>query len=176
MQWYNEPSQWEVQGNTLTVQAGAGTDFWRLTYNGIIRDNGHFYWQSCEGDFQAQVKFSAEYAATYDHAGIMVRVDEQHWLKCGVELIDGVQYASAVITREYSDWSVVKLPDNPGALWLRVKRQGITLEIYFSLDGEQYELLRQAYLSSAASMQVGLMCASPEGKGLPVSFENFTLQ
>jgi regulation of enolase protein 1 (concanavalin A-like superfamily) len=176
MQWYNEPSQWHAQDNTVTVQVGPGTDFWRLTHSGIIRDNGHFYYQSHEGDFLAQVKFSGQYASLYDQAGLMVRVDEDHWLKCGVEFLDGVQHASAVVTREYSDWSFVALPDNPASLWLRVKRQGITLEVYYSLDGEHYQLLRQAYLSHAPIMQIGLLCASPEGPGFPVTFENFTLR
>ena len=34
-------------------------------------------------------------------------------MKCGIELVDGVQHASVVVTREYSDWSVVPLPRRP---------------------------------------------------------------
>jgi regulation of enolase protein 1 (concanavalin A-like superfamily) len=39
----------------------------------------------------------------------MIRVDETIWLKTGIEFVDGVQHISAVVTRDYSDWSVVKL-------------------------------------------------------------------
>ena len=39
-----------------------------------------------------------------------------------------------------------------------------------------YRLLRQAYFSLADAMDVGLMCASPEGPGFSVTFESVTIQ
>lgn len=176
MNWYNRPPQWNMQDDSLTVQVGAKTDFWRLTHSGEVSDNGHFYYQSREGDFQAQVTFSGQYATLYDQAGLMVRIDEKNWLKCGVEMINDVQHASAVVTRDYSDWSVVAFPTNPNTLWLRVKREGITIEVSYSLDGERYQLLRQAYFPSTPAVQVGLMCASPLGSGFAVTFDNFTVE
>jgi regulation of enolase protein 1 (concanavalin A-like superfamily) len=176
MDWYNEPAKWSVDDNAVIVESGPQTDFWRLTHGGYINDNGHFYFQSQVGDFVAEVKVSGSYNALYDQAGLMVRVDETNWVKCGIEVIDGVQHASAVITREYSDWSMVPLPHNPEALWLRVKRQGSTIEVHYALEGVHYQLLRQGYLSLAQTVQVGLMCAAPEGPGFPVTFEGWTLQ
>jgi regulation of enolase protein 1 (concanavalin A-like superfamily) len=175
MDWYNRPPQWQVRDESLEVQAGAKTDFWRLTHSGAVSDNGHFYYKSREGDFLAQAKFSGQYATLYDQAGLMVRIDENNWLKCGIEFIDGVQHASAVVTRDYSDWSVVALPDNPATFWLRVKRENITVEVAYSLDGERYQLLRQTYFPPASTVQVGLMCASPLGPGFSVTFENYVL-
>ncbi len=176
MDWYNEAPQWADHGETVTMQSGAMTDFWRLTHSGITADNGHFYYQRQTGDFVARVKISGKYNALYDQAGLMVRVDESNWLKCGIEYIDGIQRASAVVTRDYSDWSMLSLPNNPASLWLRVKRQGSTIEIEYSLDGADYQLLRQTYLSAAQTMNVGLMCAAPVGIGFPVTFEDFTIQ
>jgi regulation of enolase protein 1 (concanavalin A-like superfamily) len=172
MDWYNEPPRWTAHDNTVTMLSGPKTDFWRRTE---VRDSGHFYFQRQVGDFQAEVKVSGDYTATYDQAGLMLRVDEANWVKCGIEFVDGVQQVSAVITREYSDWSLVPLAHNPASLWLQVKRQGFVIEIRYALDGVHYQLLRQAYFSPAASMNVGLMCASPEGVGFPVTFEGFTL-
>jgi regulation of enolase protein 1 (concanavalin A-like superfamily) len=176
MNWYNQPPQWNEQDESMTVQVGAKTDFWRLTHSGAVSDNGHFYYQVHEGDFQAQVTFSGQYATLYDQAGLMVRIDEKNWLKCGIEMINDIQHASAVVTRDYSDWSVVALPTKPTALWLRVKREGITIEVSYSLDGERYQLLRQAYFPPVPSVQVGLMCASPLGPGFSVTFDNFTVE
>ena len=106
----------------------------------------------------------------------MVRVDEETWIKCGIELVDGVQHASAVVTRDYSDWSVVPLPQNPPQIWLRVVRQGSAIEVFYALDGAHYTMIRTAYLSEAERAQVGLMCAAPEGDGFTVTFEDFTIQ
>lgn len=105
----------------------------------------------------------------------MVRVDEANWLKCGIEYVDGVQQASAVVTRDFSDWSVVPLPDNPPSVWLRVMRKAEAVEVYYSLDGERYALLRMSYLTPAETIQVGPMCAAPEGNGFPAIFEGFVI-
>lgn len=176
MHWYNEPATWTADGSLITIRTEPETDFWRITHSGFIGDNGHFYGQHQAGDFQAEVKFSGEYNALYDQAGLMVRVDEATWVKCGIENIDGAQKVSAVVTREFSDWSMVSLPSNPPALWLRLTRRGITIEIQYSLDGLSYDLLRQAYLTSAASVDVGVMAASPTGKGFRVTFEGLSIQ
>lgn len=175
MDWYNKPPIWDIHDDTMTVQAGPKTDFWRPS-DGALRDNGHFYYHRQQGDFLAEVKISGCYSAIYDQAGLMVRVDPATWIKCGVEFVNGVQHASAVVTHEYSDWSVAPLPENPPALWLRLRRQAATIEVHYSLDGERYQLLRQTYFSPAEAMRVGLMCASPEGTGFSVTFEGLTIQ
>ena len=176
MDWYNEPPNWSAQGSAILMHSAPQTDFWRLSHSGTISDTGHFYYQRQVGDFLAEVNVSGEYATLYDQAGLMVRVDEAHWIKCGIEFVGGVQQVSAVVTRDYSDWSVVPLPQNPPSLWLRVRRHGATIEIHYALDGAHYQLLRQAYLAPVESMDVGLMCASPEGKGFSVTFDGWTLQ
>jgi len=122
------------------------------------------------------VKFSGEYTDLYDQAGLMVRVDKAHWIKCGIEFVEGVQHVSAVVTRDYSDWSVVPLLQKPSALWLRVTRKGSTIEVHYSLDGDHYSLLRVAHLAAAETVHVGLMCASPEGSGFSTTFEGLTVQ
>jgi hypothetical protein len=119
MHWFNEPPAWSAADDTLTVTAGAQTDLWRITHYGFIRDNAHGYLQPVSGDFTAEVQVSGQYAAQYDQAGLLVRLDERRWLKCGIEFVDGIQQISAVITREFSDWSVAPLPDNPPTIWMR---------------------------------------------------------
>ncbi len=177
MKWYNEPSEWREEPNgTIHVTTTPATDFWRKTHYGFIRDNGHFYYQPMPGDFIAEVKVSGNYIDLYDQAGLMVRVDEANWLKCGIEYVEGVQQVSAVVTREYSDWSVVPLPQNPSSLYLRVTRQGEAVQVDYSLDGQSYSLLRMAYLVATEITQAGVMCASPDGKGFSVTFEGFNIR
>ena len=72
MDWYNEPPRWTAQGDSVTMLSASQTDFWRLA--GIARDNGHFYYQRQAGDFLMQCKFSGEYNAQYDQAGLMARL------------------------------------------------------------------------------------------------------
>jgi len=175
MDWYNEPTDWYRQGDRIAVTTDPKTDFWRKTHYGFIRDNGHFCYQPVSGDFTADVSFSGRYTDQYDQAGLMVRLDEANWLKCGIEYVDGVQQASVVVTRDYSDWSVVPLDPAPAKLWLRLTRQGDAVEVHYSLDGETYVMIRVAYLPAADEAEVGLMCASPEGAGFTVTFEDLAI-
>ena len=73
---------------------------------GFIRDTGHFHYQAITGNFSATVKVTGQYEVLYDRAGLMIREDERTWLKCGIEFVGGMQYASTVVTREHSDWSL----------------------------------------------------------------------
>lgn len=175
MEWYNEPPHWQVQEDKFTVRSGAKTDFWRETHYGFIRDNGNFFYQTVTGDFTVEVKISGEYRELYDQAGLMLRLDESHWIKCGIEFVEGVQQVSAVVTRTYSDWSIVPMPQNPSFLRLRVVRRGTAVEVQYSLNETDYQMLRLAYLTPVETINVGVMCASPEGNGFPVTFEEFKI-
>lgn len=176
MNWLNEPPAWQHDGDRITVTAGPITDFWRKTHYDFVRDNGHFYGATVEGDFVAEVKVSGQYRTLYDQAGMMVRLDETTWMKCGIEYVDGVQHASAVVTRDYSDWSIVPLPQNPLSIWLRVTRQGNAFEVHYSLDRAAYHLLRQTFLTLEPALAVGVMCASPDGDGFTATFEGYTVR
>ncbi len=103
----------------------------------------------------------------------MLRESDTIWVKCGIEYLDGVQQASAVITREFSDWSIVPLDDNPRSIWIQIQRIGTTVEVYYSRDGHDFILIRQGYLSGKDTLQIGLMCAAPTGNGFTVTFEDF---
>lgn len=175
MEWLNEPPAWKKSGRIISVSAGAKTDFWRKTHYGFIRDNGHFFHQPIEGDFKAEVKIVGHYQSLYDQAGLMVRLDESNWLKCGIEFVDGIQQASVVVTRDYSDWSVLPLSSNPTSLWLRLTRRGDAIEIHYSLNREAYTMLRMAHLTLSPTVNAGLMCAAPEGDGFTVEFEDFSI-
>ncbi len=174
MQWLNEPVQWTESGDRLIVKTSPKTDFWRITHYGFIRDNGHFYFDSISTDFVVEVKIRGNYQDIYDQAGIMLRVDEKHWLKTGIEYVDGVQNLSAVVTHDYSDWSVIPLSNPPEVLQMRVERTKEAIQIFYLNEAANYALLRMTYLPYK-TIQVGVMCASPDGDGFEVTFEDYQI-
>jgi len=70
----------------------------------------------------------------------------------------------------------VPMPHNPSMIWMRVNRRGTAVEVQYSLDGTEYTMLRLAYLTSVETVNVGVMCASPEGNGFPMKFEKFKIR
>jgi uncharacterized protein len=176
MTWFNEPRNWKQENGHLTVFAEAHTDFWRKTHYGFVRDNGHFYYERVSGNFEVETEFRGRYESLYDQAGLMVRLDQTTWLKTGIEFVNGIHYVSAVVTRDYSDWSVLPFYNYPGSLQLRLKREegAVTIE-YGSPDGE-WMMFRTAYLSTAVELQVGRMAAAPEGEGFEVVFSELRVK
>ncbi len=174
MRWVNEPPEWAVEDGVLSVTTGDRTDFWRETYYGFVRDDGHLYAVEVEGDFTVQVTFAGEYEELYDQLGLMVRVDGRNWVKTGVEYTDGVPHLSAVVTRDFSDWSVV-VPSDPGPEFtLRLTRRRDSVQVRY-LDGAEWRMLRLGYLVPADRCLVGLMCCSPQRSGFRARFRDLTV-
>jgi regulation of enolase protein 1 (concanavalin A-like superfamily) len=175
MIWLNEPPSWSEQDGVLTVQSDEDTDFWRKTHYGFVHDNGHVYGREVEGDFTATVTFAAEYEAQYDHAGLMLRLDEENWIKAGIELADGRLFLSAVVTRDFSDWSVLPLTTLPKEMRLRVTRNRDTVLVQYALEEGDFQMLRLAHLQVGGTAFVGQMCCSPKRAGLAARFWNFEI-
>ena len=175
MQWFEEPPVWKDESGVLSVTTAPQSDFWRKTHYGFIRDNGHFYYDEVAGDFSAAVQVIGDYTTLYDQAGLMVRIDAENWMKCGIEFVEGVHYASAVVTRDFSDWSVAPLGPDLSTFRLRVVRAGTALTVEYALDGEHYVLLRNCYLPMEESVMVGPMAASPGDRGFDVHFAGWEI-
>jgi len=174
VQWLNEPGQWAAEPGLLTVTADAGTDFWRTTSYGYVRDDGHLYGEIAAGDFDLSMRLSGAYAQQYDQAGAMVRVDERHWLKAGVEYFDGRMRFSTVVTNDYSSWAVADLPAAAGELGLFLARRGDAVEVRYAVDGAEPDLAALVYLPPGTAL-AGAMCAAPEGPGFPASFRGLLI-
>ncbi len=176
MKWFNEPASVKHSGDQLVVTSKAKTDYWRKTFYGYVTDNGHFFFLHVTGDFTLESRVAGTYSALYDQAGLMVRIDAGNWLKCGLELVDGIGHASVVVTREFSDWSTVRGITTKEPLWWRIVRKGASLEVLYSLDGKSFVSTRLSYLPLQASVDAGIMCCSPEGAGFESTFDEIRLR
>ncbi len=174
--WYNPPAHHEFRGRDLFVRTGDQTDFWRETFYGFWRDNGHFYYQQASGDFSAEVTVDGWYEALYDQAGLMLRLGESHWIKAGIEFTDGIAYFSVVVTNDTSDWSLRQIPLSVGGQRLRLTRHGEAVRVqYFDASDQAWHMVRLAYLPKTAHCDVGMMCCSPQRAGFEVTFKDFAL-
>lgn len=180
MRWLNEPKQWSAAGDALTVTADAGTDFWRVTHYGYVTDSGHLFGADTTGDFDVSVVIKGGYADQYDQAGVMIRIDDRHWLKTGVEFVDGRPRFSTVVTLEYSSWAVADLPPGSTELGLLVARRGDSVEVRYLAgdriaDPAAMNLAAVSYLPPSQPALAGVMCAAPTGNGFTVSFRELAI-
>lgn len=176
MQWSHQPKQWSEKNGAVTATVDPGTDFWRITHYGFIRDNGPFYFTRQKGDFVARVHVIGHYRELFHQAGLMVRIDEKNWIKTGIEYVDGVQNISAVVTREVSDWSVVPRTDSPESVWLQLTRKGDFVQIEYSFDAKKYQMLRLAYFPPNVEAQIGMVAAAPGKQSFSVTFDHFSVE
>ena len=72
-------------------------------------------------------------------------------------------------------WSVTPLVKPLASLRLRVERRKEAIHISYLDASSKYALLRLAYFPIVPELQVGIMCASPEGDGYEVVFDNYRL-
>ncbi|GGM19840.1 hypothetical protein GCM10012279_42760 [Micromonospora yangpuensis] len=170
--WLNRPVRAEpTPDGGLTVQPGAGSDFWRHTSYGFVHDDGSALLAPLPVGRAVEVDFRLDFTEQFDQAGILVRVDERTWTKAGVEFSDGQPQVGAVVTRELSDWSVAAVPTWAGRLVsVRVSRAGDALTVRARVEGEPWQLVRLAPLAEGVAASAGPFCCSPTRDGLAVRF------
>lgn len=125
MKWYCEPGNgkednreskdgwWKVENGKLLLAPPAKKDFWRKTFYQplLVKDDGSFLYATIsQSDLPATIEtsFSLTPKAQFDQAGIMIRLDEEHWIKTGIEVVDQHPRLSCVVTNGFCDWSTQK--------------------------------------------------------------------
>jgi regulation of enolase protein 1 (concanavalin A-like superfamily) len=175
MQWLNEPASWQRTGDVLRVSVDPGTDFWRTTGYGYVHDNGHVYGDLLPGDLDVSVRVRGAFANQYDQAGIMLRADEETWLKTGLEFFEGRPRLSTVLTVGWSSWMVADLPPGTDEVTMRVSRRGDAVEVRYAAGDGAAELAALVFLPPDREMLAGIVCAAPEGTGFSVAFHDLRI-
>lgn len=176
MQWFNEPQQWEIKDKSLSMFVTPKSDYWRISHYGFTVDDAPFYYATYGGEFEVKVKIRGIYKERFDQAGLMLRIDNENYIKTGIELVDGKFSLSTVVTHKTSDWSVITLERLVPYIWIKAVRRLDAVEIFYSFDDKDYKMMRNAWLQDNTPVMVGVMAACPDGDGFKVRFENFKVK
>ncbi|CAK1549358.1 unnamed protein product [Leptosia nina] len=174
--WLNEPSNWNLCDNELKVSTDNKTDFWQETWYKFHFNTGHLFGIDVKDDFCLEACIEAEFSKLYDQAGLMIYLDEKHWLKCGIEYNDGQPMISSVLTNEVSDWATGVFSGNPRKFWLRLIKTDNVVCVKYSHDKESWSLLRLCPFPRSDAYFVGLMCCTPQRDGLKVKFSDVSVR
>ena len=176
MQWFNEPEQWTIENDTLTMNVTPQTDYWRISHYGFTVDDAPYLYTLRGGEFEAKVCISGDYVSRFDQAGLMLRIDRENYIKAGIEFVDGRYNLSAVVTHRTSDWSIIPLEKPVPFVWIKAVRRLDAVEIFYSFDDREYTLMRNAWLQDNTPVMVGVMGASPDGSGFTARFGGFAIK
>ena len=175
MQWFNEPENWSVENNVLTMDVTPQSDYWRISHYGFTVDDAPFLYTVRGGEFEVKVKISGEYKVRFDQAGLMLRIDKENYIKTGIEFVDGKYNLSTVVTHKTSDWSVIELEKPVEYVWIKAVRRLDAVEIFYSFDDKEYTMMRNCWLQDNTPVMVGMMAACPDGNGFKATFEGFKI-
>ena len=124
MNWYNEPEKWKASDDKLEMFVTPKTDFWRETFYGFTADDAPFYYTTRGGDFVVTLKITGEYKESLDQMGLMLRIDEKHWIKTGIEYFgSGSMRFFTVVTNKKSSKSHIELSKQPKSVWIVVTKK-----------------------------------------------------
>merc|ERR1712154_170719 len=102
--------------------------------------------------------------------GLMIIKDKSNWVKTGIEFID-CQHVSCVVTKEFSDWNVSRIEDNPKFIELKLTRIQAKIIIEYRLPNNPKWFLSRKFQFFADALQVGLMSCSPQRKDISNKFK-----
>lgn len=169
--WLNAPARAAEDGGDLLVTAVAGTDLWRTTSYGFVRDSAPALLTPLPVGRAVEVDVLVDLPGLYDQAGLLVRVDESRWTKAGVEVSDGAPQLGAVVTRGVSDWSMAPVPEWSGqVVTVRASRAGDALTLRARAAGQPWRMLRLCPLPLEEEALAGPFCAAPDSGGLTARF------
>lgn len=176
MQWFNEPENWQIEGNSLMMNVTPQTDYWRISHYGFTVDDAPFLYALQGGEFEVKVRISGDYKIRFDQAGLMLRTDHENYIKAGIEFVDGKYNLSTVVTHHTSDWSIIPLDKPVAYVWIKAIRRLDAVEVFYSFDDKEYIMMRNAWLQDNHPVMVGMMGASPDGNGFKAQFDGFAIK
>jgi len=183
--WLNE-SRIITEGNEVVIYAPGHTDWFNnpIPENGVLSEpvaNAPFFYTDVTGDFVFRARVCPHFRSVYDACALMVIQDERLWTKAAFEKSDfGTTAAVCVVTNGISD-DANGCNIEQDEVWLQIVRKGDVFCTHYSLDGENFFMVRLFHLPVDKTVKVGIEAQSPAGDGgmrfySDISLENRTVE
>lgn len=208
LRWFCDPTKWESSSSADKFEEGAGgsfqitttstgeeelhlrapskKDFWSKTFYTplLVKSDASALLYTVPDGVESTIRMDFEYnpQTQFDQAGLLIFVDQTHWVKCGIELCDGTPRLSVVVCNDFSDWSTQPWSSNSISLKIHKVNQSDSLVVEAAPKGtDNYSFIRIAHLSCGAAgqrlpWQVGPFAACPIAQnGCEAVFSKFSV-
>ncbi|GAB3598608.1 DUF1349 domain-containing protein [Microbacterium tumbae] len=173
-QWRNPPVRTATTSlGALVAEAAEGSDAWRTTSYGFVHDTEHALLRPFAPGMAIEVDYLPRMSQQFDQAGLIVRFDDEHWIKAGTEFADGLPRIGAVVTDGLSDWSSAPVPGwNERPIRIRASWADDALTVRAGLVGEPLQFIRLAPWPAIADRAVsaGPYLCAPTRSGFETEF------
>lgn len=197
---------WKIENDKLVLAPPAKKDFWRKTYYQplLVKDDGPFLYTTVLKEalpVTIQTTFSLSPQAQFDQAGILIRLDKEHWIKTGIEVVDQQPRLSCVVTNGFSDWSTQQwleaaikirvhiLPQHGGSFvveaapigtedwtFIRIAHMNVDFNHDFINDDPIVQAAYEGASAPTGKLMVGVFAACPvDQAGMVATFDELSI-
>ena len=170
----DNPGKAEVNGDRLILIAPKGSDLYTSADGSPPASSAPRVTFPADGDFIFSAKMDAPFAANYDGPGLVLWNGEDYWAKLLFERLDeNHSVVSSSFATPISDNSYhTRLPGDVHTIWLKIVRAGRSVYFYTSLDGKDWQILRDFAVDPARPLKVGFLSQSPLGEQFIATFSD----
>ena len=164
-----------LDGDTLTLQAGAGTDWFIDPATLEQTATAPVLVSSVDGDCQVTALVTVGFEAMFDAGVLFVHQTNERYAKLCFELSpEREQTVVSVVTQAVSDDANGPVIQG-GQVWLRVSTVGSAIAFHWSADGTWWNLLRYfRFAAPTAPLLLGFCSQSPTGEGCTSRFSQIS--
>ena len=161
----------------LTISSGTKSDYFNAPNGTDIANNAPLLLKEIDNTkpFTFRAKVRPEFAGTYDAGAIYLFCNESLWQKFAFEMDEhGLTRLVTVRTKGTSD------DNNHDAItqeevYMKISSDSKTVGFYYSLEGQQWQLVRLYRNDYPDSIYIALSSQSPVGDGIKTQFTKIEL-
>ncbi|QIK59269.1 DUF1349 domain-containing protein [Dysgonomonas sp. HDW5A] len=163
--WVNTPLNWNVSGNTLSINAGRDSRLFIDPQRLSQANSAPMALFKPDETFLFSCKVSGNFRSVFDAAVLMVYGNNNQWAKLCLEY--SPQYKPmvvSVVTNQFSDDSNHETISRE-EVYLRIAGLGNgAYAFHYSLDGRYWNMVRYFYLNPNNDLKIGFLSQSPKGE------------
>ena len=172
--WINQPKQFVVTDQEITIQTEPGTDLWQRTHYGFQNDNAPaLLFKTMQQAFTFSLVTEFNSKQQFDQCGLILYQNSDNWFKASIEYetVDLARLGSVVTNSGYSDWATSDISGSIRKMHYRLSRRGQDFKIEQAPDGEDWHQMRIFHLHEATGMvNLGLYACSPKDSSFTAQF------
>lgn len=176
--WINPPRHLSFNNGSLTFKTDKETDLWMKTYYGFEKSNAHLYLTHVGSHASISARFKFNCNSEYDQFGLVVYVNDNYWIKSGIEFEDYKDSSLGVVVTNngFSDLSTQHIYSCVNQMELMISRTLNDYIVEFRVDIDHpWQQLRVCNLQTSEPVRLGIYGCSPIGSGAMCTITNIVI-